>query len=142
VRNLGTVYVVAGAIVLAWVALSFLQHATGNALDGIEKMLNDPDPDMARLARLVKELYLAPWFLAVAHVVPFVFGVLFCWSGIRLRGLRGGTLGIVASSAMIVFGFLTCPCCCLWTPLGIWGLMVLTRGDSEAVLDGAKRPGA
>ena len=135
VRRLGTVYLVAGAVLLAFVALSFLQHATGQALGSLEAMLDDPNPDVARAARITKELYLTPWFLAVTHVVPFLFGVLFCWSGVLLRNLRGWTLGVVTSAAMIVFGVLTFFCCCVWAPLGIWGLMVLTKGDSEAVLN-------
>jgi len=135
VRRLGVAFLVLGALVLLLVLLSFVQFATGEALRGIKEIREAEDDAFVQgMLRWFEDLYQEPWVLAVVHVVPFSLGALLVAAGNALRGLRGRALGIAAAIAAILFAPLTQACCCVAVPLGIYALVVLSRGDTEIVM--------
>ncbi len=132
-RTLGTLYMVAGFLTLGYVALSFFEHASGAVLRTIEDLEKNPGPWPPDSLRRAKDLALVPWWLALSHAVPFLFGALWIGAGSSLRALRGRTSSLIGA-ALLLLPFPCSPCCCLLMPLGIYALIVLTRADSESIL--------
>lgn len=133
VRTLGVLYMVYGALLLAFVAWSFVNTASGKTLRDLAEIRVQAEPEVQRILIQVEEFYGEPAFLTLSHVIPFVLGILFLWAGNNLRSLRGRTAAIVAAVAALVLSLCQSCCCCLGIPLGIYALFVLTRGDTQVV---------
>ena len=132
-RTLGTLYMVAGFLTLGYVAFSFFGHASGATLRAIEDLEKNPGPYPPEYIRVMKDMVLVPWWLALTHAVPFLFAAVWIGAGSSLRSLRGRNSSL-AGAALLLMPVPCSPCCCLLMPLGIYALIVLTRADSETVL--------
>lgn len=132
-RTLGVLYLVAGALTLAFTGLSFLYHATGRAQRAFDELLRHPGPWDPEMLRQARDLTLIPLWLGFTHAVPFLLGCVWVWSGTRLRSLRGRGSALTGA-ALLLLPVPCSPCCCLLMPLGIYALVTLTRADSETVL--------
>jgi hypothetical protein len=140
VRLLGLLYMILGGLMLLAVAYSFVNVATGQAdraLADIERQFGrQVDPRMREMLTWALDLARAPWYMAVNHLVPFALGVVYVWSGSRLRALRGRGPAMAAAILMLVMSPCEGQCCCCMVamPLGVYALVTLTRGDVVTLL--------
>jgi hypothetical protein len=87
------------------------------------------DPNM----RGVAELYQAPW-IGPLNWVGLVLGIVALIGSIYL--LRGRNYGLAMTGAIVTMINPGGACCCLiGTALGIWGLVVILRPDSQAAFN-------
>ncbi len=138
IRTIGTLFAVMGVLTVLMVLWNFIQAATGQTLRSIEELEKGPKLLPPEVVDTLKTLYQEPLYLAVSHAVPFALGAFWAWSGWRLRALQGRNAGIAASITLIALSPCS-PCCCLSIPLGVFGLVVLGRGDAALAMKGAAR---
>ena len=136
-KVLGGLYIACGVFALVMVAWSFINHASGAAQKSFDEIQRNPGPIDPEVLRMLTRFLFEPWYLALTHALPFAMGVLWTWSGVRLRSFEGRGPALASAFLMI----LPCAgCCCLNLPVGIYALVTLTRGDVVLALDrGARR---
>src|SRR5690349_14131962 len=102
VRILGTLYVVAGALALAVVTMVFGVIESGAALEAVEKTQREhPEVDPAAF-RFYREILLDRHALGAGLSAWFLLGVLWIWSGVRLRSLQGRGLALLGAVLLLV----------------------------------------
>jgi hypothetical protein len=139
VRNLGSLYLATGVLLLLYTAWLFWDVASGAYAAGLRQVLSDMDPNLRGPAERMMGFLLAAPVLLVLHAVPLGLAGLCLWSGIGLRSLRGRTAALVTAVLLAVLCLCTNCCCLLTLPVGIYAIFELTRMDTEAAMARAAR---
>ena len=140
VRILGTLYMVAGGFTILTQGYALAMLLAGRALEEAEAMRGQPpikgNPDFEQGLDLYIRFMQEPGLAAIPYFLALGLGAFYFWSGLQLRDLRGRSMAFASAILMIVLFFCSAQCCgcCFTLPLGVAGLIILSRADTAAVL--------